>query len=249
MAINFGATFGTATTDKVTASSNIGACGTTLTFVCHFWQNSDGGTGTARMIHTGAPLGHFLRVNATSRVTVAFQWSGGQFTWSIPRPTLNAWHAIVWTYDGSLTTNNAVCTLDGSSQTVTRDTGAPTGTLVTGTPGTITWGNWETDGTRGWDGALAQGGLYNRIWSAGEISAYMNGAGLRHNLQGLIAGHELYGEGHFSAFHGACTVTGTKPAGGTQPVFFPGRPQPATAAPAGAPALVETRRITLHGIS
>jgi hypothetical protein len=94
-------------------------------------------------------------------------WSTTAGLWSIVRPSADAWHNIVVTYDGGSTGNNPIVYVDGSSVTVTTVT-APAGTLDTSNADAYWLGNRQADSARNWAGQLAEFAVWNRILNAAE---------------------------------------------------------------------------------
>ncbi len=95
-------------------------------------------------------------------------WSSTSGEWSISRPSINVWHHIVVTYNGSSASNNPIIYVDGSAQSVTPVT-TPVGTLNT-TDASAYWiGNRESDSTKNWSGNLAEFGIWDRILTPDEV--------------------------------------------------------------------------------
>lgn len=209
MAYGFGATYGVGASDSMVFDNTVSSPTSTMTILTRVFQHGAGGGNLGRWWETaGGTVVHHLRAQTVPDrlfLRIAFS-AGGLFgDWSIPRPTLDTWHAHAVTYDGSSTANNPSWVVDGTSQTVTRVT-APSGTMQSGAA--TNWIGANNTGTRNWDGMVADFAWYNRILTANEIALYMAGYSALFIQDGLIAQHSLL-DSSASDLNGTTTVTGS----------------------------------------
>lgn len=116
----------------------------------------------------GAQVEVFAKANGIATYRYEITWSGGNGRWDITRPSQDAWHHLLVTYDQGSTSNDPVIYLDGSSVTVT-EASAPLTTLTTNTDAYVI-GNRATDDLRYWEGYLAEFAIWNRILTAAEAA-------------------------------------------------------------------------------
>ncbi len=98
-------------------------------------------------------------------------WSGGEGHWTIPQPSLNAWHHIAVVYDASSTANKPKMYVDGVAQVVTQDS-APSGTLLTNTNSYVLGNRGAAD--RGWSGMLDDLRVYDTALTGAQIQTVMS---------------------------------------------------------------------------
>ncbi|HEX9504004.1 MAG TPA: DUF2341 domain-containing protein, partial [Patescibacteria group bacterium] len=167
------AQFGTLSTDKITTGYT--AHNLTRTYEAWTYQTGNGGGLGGRVFdkRTTSPQVELIyQDNGTNTLQYNRDWSTTQGAWSIPRPSLNAWHHVVVTYDGNSLSNNPVIYLDGVSQTITTIT-APVGTLSTNTDPYVI-GNRGNDNARNWLGNLDEFRISNVIRSADWVATEYN---------------------------------------------------------------------------
>lgn len=179
MARGFGSTFGIGSTDSVKAGYTA-APPTQSTFYMRIWENGHGGGSLGRIADqnnggSGGTFGFFLDDNqntTASTFSVAYGFSTTFGQWRFAAPSSSAWHSVITTFDGSNTSNTPIVYVDGSSVTITQ-VNAPSGTFGTGSA------NWyfgnRADGTRNWDGKLAECACWNKILTASEVQALARG--------------------------------------------------------------------------
>jgi len=100
---------------------------------------------------------------------VGFSISNG--IWNFAVPALNAWHHCAFSYDNSSTTNNPVPVVDGVIQTP--GAVAPSGVPTT-TTNAFAFGNLP-NGTKPWNGMLADFALWNVLLTTNEMIALSTG--------------------------------------------------------------------------
>lgn len=105
--------------------------------------------------------------------SAAGQWMTNDIsgTW-----TPGTWYHVVFTYDGSLTTNDPLIYWDGVSQTV-NETSTPSGSTVSRNGARLFVGNLDTsasDYANALDGIIFDPRIYNRILTQAEITALYN---------------------------------------------------------------------------
>lgn len=177
MARGFGSTLGAGSTDRIEVAT-ASAVFTSTTWAFRVYQHGTGGADTGRVWLTtwssDTKQSTLVHVNTGPVLQLNVQWSGSLAKWTIPRPSLDAWHVHVITYDASSTSNDPAWTVDGSAQTVT-ETAAPSGTVDTTSSPHYIGNNQNGAQNRVWDGMIADFAIYDRLWSPGEIAAYMAG--------------------------------------------------------------------------
>lgn len=102
-------------------------------------------------------------------------WDGGNGEWHTSTFSLGAWRHFMATYDGGATTNDPVLYLDGATTGVTELT-TPAGALRTSVTDTYVGNRSAND--RGWDGRIADMGLWNRILTFHEYLLVLMGGPL-----------------------------------------------------------------------
>lgn len=157
----FGPTLGVASTDKIVSALTSHA--TQRTYAVWFYDvdsnrlfAKDTGSGSVEQLNFGVGDIRYSR-----------WWNSTEVQWSIPAAS-SAWHHLTITYDTGSTANAPLIYLDGISQTVTRQTAAPTGTVTSNSDAYVI-GN-RGAGDRVWDGKLSQFAVWNRILTPTEIA-------------------------------------------------------------------------------
>lgn len=138
------------------------------------YRATDGGGSLGRIFHKGTS-GSTVNFNNNSAGSYDFSrtWSGGNGLWSIDRPTADAWHHILIVYDSTATTGDPIIYLDGSSVTVTENSG-PSGTR-TDNAEVYNVGNRGDNNNRNWGGDLAEFAVWDRLLTAADAAALARG--------------------------------------------------------------------------
>ena len=155
--------------DKITTA--LSASSTQRSIGIWAYRTGDGGGGFGRMCDRALSTDNELLWcdGPSNKYEYQIRWSGAQARWTIPKPSDNAWHHVLVTYDGSSTANDPKIYLNGALQTVTRLV-APSGTIATAS-GNYIIGNRDSTANRGWDGYLAEFAVWDRILSSTEAAA------------------------------------------------------------------------------
>jgi hypothetical protein len=181
MAYGFGTTFGTSgTTDRI----DLGLVTNPEIFSAFMWtyRVGGGGGGFGRTFDSSRIFFFNHQVATTYRYGRGFTATSG--AWTVPQPTLSAWHPVVVRHDGSSASNVPLIDLE-TPQTVTTVI-APAGTAVTSSNGNRFIGNNNTTLDRGWDGLLAEYAVWNRILTDSEVAGLVAGYSPLFYLNGLI---------------------------------------------------------------
>lgn len=175
----FGATDGTATTDKIVTTHT--TLNTSTSWCQWIWLTGAGGGGFGRLFDkdsgtTGRRVLFYDNVAGTLQFDAAWTTTIGQ--WTIAAPATGAWHHLCITYNASATTNDPIFYLDNTTPAVT-EANAPTGTLQTNT-GAYIIGN-RADDLRNLNGRDAEFAVWEgTILTAGNVTTlYNGGAGAR----------------------------------------------------------------------
>jgi hypothetical protein len=160
-------TDGAGTTDSI--ATTLTAHSATRTYACWTWiTGTGGGGGFGRLLYKGTSGAQVETISSASgAIRFSRTWTGNG-TWEVTAPATGSWTHLLVTYDSGATSNDPVFYFNGVSQSLTADTN-PTGTVVNDSEVYIL-GN-RPDGTRNWDGRLAECATWDRILTAGEITA------------------------------------------------------------------------------
>jgi hypothetical protein len=206
MARAFGATLGAGSTDAISIPCSTPNDGPT-TYHIKAFRNGAGGGGFGRYFHRGVPEApvFFYHDDSGNRFTITTggETLGGQ--WDTTGHATSTWVDIVVTQTG---VNAPSIYFDGVSQTVST-VFSPSGSALTTTPAFVV-GNRPSDSARGFDGALAEFAVWNRILDVNEIASL--GAGLTPSCipNGLVLYAPLIRDAVDMRGQGAApTVTGT----------------------------------------
>lgn len=167
MARGFNTTYGVGSTDAIVTTNSADL--TTMSLAVWTYRHLYGGGNRGRMLHREDASGYtvFYQDSVNGIVfNVLFGTSEG--VWLATAPSADAWHHLAVTYDRSSAANVPIIYLDGSAVTVTASPQA-SGTYVANA-GSVIIGN-SLDTTRVWDGMLAEAAGWNRILTAGEVTA------------------------------------------------------------------------------
>lgn len=227
MAIGFGTGgFGSASTDRIKFTTTIGV-GTSNGWFVRAYQHGSGGGTFGRLwygINAALTIANSIHNDDTgpSLVFSCGQWSTTVGQWTIPRPSLDAWHSHVIGYSSSATGNLPTWSVDGVAQTVTI-LAAAAGTVNALTASHYLGNRNDSTPDRVWDGMLADFFTVNRIPTADETAQYHAGFSSRFLRRGTSTAyqHDLVRQ-QSEGQNNQATVTGTV----AQPhprVIFPGR--------------------------
>lgn len=114
----------------------------------------------------------------------------GTGAWTFDYPGDTNWHYYTLLYDGTSTANDLIAYKDGVSLTII-ERSAPSGTLLASEV-TCILGN-RSNQTEGWDGGIAEYGLWNRLLTAGEIASLGKGLCPMFITKGLVQYNPLIG--------------------------------------------------------
>jgi len=152
--------------------------GEVLIFNGGFNVGSNGNTMLSKGNNVGSQPFFNMRFNpgTPANIELYAYWNGSFASWQINSNTLNngQWYHIVMTYDYGSTSNVPIFYVNGIQQTVA------TGTAPSGSPGpddgSLYIGNTSVGGgTRGFNGNISYGRVWNRLLSQPEIlSLYQN---------------------------------------------------------------------------
>jgi len=213
-------------TDKVQAASVANPAA--VTWAVRVYRTGPGGNSAGRVWQKNNHS--FELFNNGPNYELDLEWSTTVGKWVFTRPTDNAWHDILVTYDGSQTANNPVVWIDGASVTVTRSQAPAGGFNVVAANWNI--GNSNTN-ARNFGGYLCEFAWWNRVLTANEISLLAK----NYSAVSIPNGQKMYVpliRDVYDYRNAAPVVTGTAVV--THPrVLFPigaGRqPKPATVSP------------------
>lgn len=218
----FGATYGVSSTDVV-AFSSVAGLGTKLSIFAAFMDHSNSTNGQI-FNHSccTANTQIYMQSNSTMHFQATFSTTNGNFQGAVP--SLDVWHTIVVTYDGTSTSNLPIVYIDGSSVSMSALT-TPVGTIVSSTQ-TLRLGN-QSGSSAVWNGKIGDEAAWaNKILTATEAKELAMGVSpLRIEpaslafytpMCGLQAAEPDYGPSHYTS-----TVTGTKATNGSANQPFP----------------------------
>lgn len=173
MAIGFGAAKGAASTDKITGpTEGIGAG-----FSFHVWTNRNGeGAGSLGRILAREGTLPFVLCNNNDAANYRFFIGAGAATnWLWSRPAANVWAPIGISADTSSLANDPTIYQAGAKLTIGSGL-TQSGPNSSWPIGSNTWyfGN-NPDGTRNWDGSLAEIAWWNAILTDEEFFALQKG--------------------------------------------------------------------------
>lgn len=146
-------------------------------------------------------------VNYLSAGVIAFanqDSTGNGGIWTSGTLATGAPHQVVITYDWSSVLNDPVMYIDGSSVVVTEAQAPSTGYPSATTDLVMTLGDvpYGPDGAAPVDGTVLAALLYNRIWTAAEVSSAYTSRLLIPTYQGLIFAPRLSGASGLQSFDG-----------------------------------------------
>ena len=155
--------------------------------------------------------------------------------WTIPEPSLNAWHHILVVYDSSDVANDPTIYVDGVSQTLTEES-TPVGAANTNTSAYLIGNrNHPTGGyNRTWDGRLCEWAVWDRLLTQAEATILAQKFSPLFIPNGLIRYSELVRELNDRLDNGAQTVNETPTVIEHPAIIYPTQPISGFAA-AGAP--------------
>lgn len=224
----FGATCGSGTTDKISATITWPS---KFSFFTWFYANSWTNNLAPRLwdVEIGGTFANSLSASTTGTVMqLSSTFSVTNGLWYMAVPATNRWHNIGITYDGSSTSNVPVVYMDGSPLSVTTTT-TPSGTITTGAA-VLSLGNRQTDSLRNFDGKMAHASFWTGVnLTANELIALSNGTSpLNIRPDKLMVYTPLYGANSeakdWSPNHLTVTTTGTLGTSGPPNIVFPLQP-------------------------
>lgn len=238
MAFGFGTGgFGSASTDRLKFNTAIGFATTNCWFF-RAYQHGSGGGAQGRVwigINSGLTISNSIQNDDTGP---SLLFNCGQWTtvgqWTIPRPSLDAWHSHVVGYSTSALGNVPTWSVDGVAQTVTTLT-APTGSAAALTAFHYVGNRQDVAADRAWDGMICDFFTCNRLPTADEAAQYHAGFSGRFLRRGTstVQNHDMIRDQGCYSTTNTVTVTGTV----VQPhprVIFPGSRRTAWKKPAVA---------------
>lgn len=172
MAFGFGATFGTATTDKLLTTLTQDP--TQLSFFIRTIFNGAGGGSLGRLFDAGGLiLSYFQFSGGQNRFVFERAFSTTKGFWQVPGPTVTGGQSS-WggSYDKSLTTNVPALYFNGTLRSAAFSQ-TPVGT-ATANSSPFYVGN-RADGTRNWDGVHSEFAVWSTLLTAAEFAALDKG--------------------------------------------------------------------------
>jgi len=181
MARGFDAVYGVGTTDQIVSA--VATHSTQRTYALWVWRSGAADADAAnnqRMWDkrvAGAQVDCFVYDGSGDAATEGFSfqrlWSpvGGKWYWT--KTTFKTWVQVVLTYDGNSASNVPAVYYNGVLQTL-NTVGSPSGTISTNTDAYVI-GNRGNDSGRCWNGRFAEFAIWDRILTAGEITALAAG--------------------------------------------------------------------------
>ena len=169
------------------------------------------------------PLMATLKTNGSTGYDIGFSnqagayegiWFGSQSTFTGFRttggtPSLNAWHHVVITYNGNgpTTAGNYTAYLDGSSQSITTNSGHGARDNTTNIGGGLGSGSPTLE----WDGKIDDVRIYSSVLSSGDVATmYASGAGSQEEVGIPVSWWKFdEGTGTTAADSGTAGATGT----------------------------------------
>jgi endonuclease/exonuclease/phosphatase family metal-dependent hydrolase len=158
-------------TDKI--ATDVTSVNNTNTHSIWTYRTGDGGNNLGRIIQKGAST-VIMQLNNNSAGTYDFtRGFATDGVWTFARPTANAWHYIVITYDSSSLSNDPVVYVDGQLVTVTEGATQPAGARDDSAE-VYNIGNRANGNDRNWGGNLDEYRIANAIRSADWVTAEWN---------------------------------------------------------------------------
>lgn len=173
---------GSTATDRV--NTNYSTDSSLRSFSFWAYRTADGGGNLGRMfdkITGGSSTESFINDTSSSGIyTYERVFSTTTGKWRIVRPSADAWHHIVITFDSSSVNNDPIIYVDGVSASVT-EISTPVGTANTNSDPYII-GNRGSDKARCWAGYIDDFRIYNRILTQAEVTSLYNSGDERNGL-------------------------------------------------------------------
>lgn len=218
MAVGFGSTRGSATTDRI---AGLTTTLSTFSFFCWANRNGDGGGGFGRIFDKSSL---FFGQNGTAATVYALGNAGGT-AFTFTRPSANVWSSVGITWDLSSGSNDPTVFLDGSKLTVgsgLTQVGSNPPSWNGTSSSQIIYGN-RSGADRVWDGDLAEPAWWDVALTDDEFYALADRARPSMVRPGSILTYlpMLRNNGQ-DAFGDARTVTGTANQA-HPPMRYPGR--------------------------
>lgn len=236
-------TFGANNTDVVTCATTPSM--TTVATILYWFKGHSATSTFPRVLDAGARIDALVQAS-TGNIRFERNWTGAFAQWEVTAAnhgmTMADWNHVAWVYDGSLTTNDPTCYVNGVAKTVTELT-APSGTIDNATA-TIKIGN-RAAGDRSYGGTLAYVALCAVALTQGEVLHHMR---MGMAVEGAIASLPLWGDTTEPDLSGSLrngTVTGATVA--TGPPIAP--PLVFRSASSGAAVRTGTLAATIGGVT
>ncbi len=167
MAYGFGATFGTASTDRIV--SNLTGHSTVRSYAAWVYLRSAAAAGRVvdkRESTTQTELVSFNSANNAYQFIAARSTTAGNWRTNTA-PTTGVWQHLVVTYDNTSVSNDPVIYIDGTSSAIT-ESSTPSGTITTSSEKFVI-GNRGSAWDRGFDGYISEIAIWDRIITQSEV--------------------------------------------------------------------------------
>lgn len=225
-------------TDRITSA--LTANNSQRSYSIWVYRIGDGANNLGRIWHKGTSGGTLDTSHNNNAAGGTYdynrRYSVSNGIWTYPRPAVNEWHHIAIAHDLTADTNAPTIWLDAVQQSLTVAQVA-SGTVADNNTQPYCWGNRNDDGSRGWNGILAEIAVWNRLITATEVLGLANGTPAFHYPAALISYSPLKLASVIDMFQSANTLTGTTEApdppiyralrvNNLRPAIFkPGRPR------------------------
>lgn len=145
----------------------------TRTYSLWTYRIGDGESGLGRLFDKRVGSGQ-VEVVLSQTVPDEYQYQR-QFTvtngtWGVARPSADAWHNLIITYDSSNVANDPIFYIDGAATALGSDSNPTALETPTDTADAFVVGN-RGNAERTWDGYLCEFAVWNRILTAAEAAS------------------------------------------------------------------------------
>lgn len=174
MARGFGSTVGSGTTDRISTALTTHVA--QRSYFVRTNRNAGGPSLLGRIFDQGPGVIVLYNADASNFYEFLHTFSGSSAAWHVSRPSTGVWQTIGVRYDNGSTANDPVIFTDTTKNTVGAgivETVAPSGTANT-TSNALVIGN-RTDGSRNWDGLLADFAVWDALLDDDEFIALARG--------------------------------------------------------------------------
>lgn len=176
------------------------------------YRIGDGGNSLGRIWHKGGSGGSLDTSHNNNATDNAYDYnrrfSVSNGIWRYTRPPANEWHHIALAHDVSSDANTPTIWLDGIQQSLSNPQVA-SGTVADNNTLPYCFGNRNDDGSRGWNGILAEIATWNRLINASEALGLANGTSAMNYPDKLISYIPLRLDEVIDVLQAAPTLTGT----------------------------------------